>query len=147
MLLCIWIPLDLCQVTVRNYLSTSKFIQNCIGICPLYEAILKEVEYVFSCTEREKSSHKQQTQHPLMFLRDVVYTDPSPSQVHFMTTSTHCESKFLTEGEDAHMHSPVTSSHNAPSPSLGTGGLGEGWGGCSFGWGSGGLSLITQILS
>jgi len=30
------------------------------------------------------------------------------------------------------MHSPVTSWHNAPSPSLGIGGLGEGWGGCGF---------------
>ena len=44
------------------------------------------------------------------------------------------------------MHSPVTSWHNAPSPSLGTGGLGEGWGGSGFGWGSGGLSLISQSL-
>ena len=98
-----------------------------------------------------------------MFLTDVVYTDPSPSQVDCTTTLntqtqhpikltvqpflTHCESTFLTEGGDAHMHSPVTSSHNALSPSLGTGRIGEGWGGCGFGWGSGGLSLITQILS
>ena len=86
MLFCVWIPLDLCQSTVRNDLSMSKFMQNTIGIRPLYEAVTKEVKYVFSCSEREKLSYKQQTQQPLKFLTDVVYTDTSPSQVHFTTT-------------------------------------------------------------
>ena len=42
----------------------------------------------------------------------------------------------LAECGDDHMHSPVISWHNAPSPYLGTGGLGEGWGGSSLGWGT-----------
>ena len=53
---------------------------------------------------------------------------------------------MYTEGDDDHMHSPVTSWHNALSPSLGTGGVVEDWGGCGFGWGSVGICLITQSL-
>ena len=56
----------------------SKFMQNCIGICQFYEVNTKKVEYVFSCTEREKSSYKQQPHHPLKFtLR--------PTSMHIIT--------------------------------------------------------------
>ena len=53
---------------------------------------------------------------------------------------------FLADGEDDHKHSPITSWHNASSPSLGTGGLGDGWGVRGVSWDTGGLSPITQIL-